>query len=158
MVDEMVQAAKSAAIADAVRRIREVLPATAEGLREDRTAREIVTLNLFVAIQDCLALATHWLADEGWAVPGTYGEVFMVLAEHEVIDRELARRLVAASGLRNLIANQYGAIDTGRLHAIASESLDDLLELTRVLARRARGTSGSCECRPRLVQARARRR
>jgi uncharacterized protein YutE (UPF0331/DUF86 family) len=139
MVDEALQAAKTAAITDAVLRIREVLPATAEEFRANRTVREVVTLNLLVAIQETLALATHWLADSGRTVPSTYGEVFLALAEMETIDRELARRLVAASGLRNLIAHQYAAIDADRLHTIASDSLDDLLELTRVLARRVRG-------------------
>jgi hypothetical protein len=33
-----------------------------------------VVLNLFVAIQACLLLAAHWLADEGWDVPQRYGE------------------------------------------------------------------------------------
>lgn len=135
MVDESVLAAKTAAIVDAVHRVREVLPSTASELKENRTAREVVTLNLFVAIQECLSLATHWLADEGRRIPGTYGEVFVALAEHGTIDLGLAQRLVAASGLRNLIAHQYGAIDTDRLHTIASDSLEDLLDLTRVLAR-----------------------
>ena len=84
MVDETVQAAKTAAVLDAVRRIREVLPATPEELRDDRTAREVVTLNLFVAIQESLDLAAHWLADAGLSVPGTYGEVFLALAERDV--------------------------------------------------------------------------
>ena len=69
-----------------------------------------------------------------------YGDVFLALAEHEVIDRELARKLVAASGLRNLIAHQYGAIDADRLHAIDTGSLEDLLGFTRVLAQRARSS------------------
>lgn len=63
-------------------------------------------LNLFVAIQACLELATRWLADEGWEVPQRYGEIFRALADHGVIDRPLALRLVAATGLRNLVAHQ----------------------------------------------------
>ena len=137
MVDHAVQAAKVAAITDAVRRVREVLPANADGLRDDRTAREIVILNLFVALQECLSLATHWLADGGWVVPGSYAEVFLALADHGIIKRHLARQLAAASGLRNLIAHQYGAIDVNRLHSIASTGVDDLLEFCRELARRA---------------------
>jgi hypothetical protein len=62
MVDEAVLAARIAAIEDAIRRVREVLPASAEGLRDDRTAREVVILNVFVALRECLAPATHWLA------------------------------------------------------------------------------------------------
>jgi uncharacterized protein with HEPN domain len=49
MVDEAVRAAKIAAVTDAVHRIREVLPASAEDFRDDRTAREIITLNLRLA-------------------------------------------------------------------------------------------------------------
>lgn len=137
MVDETILAAKTAAILDAVERIRTVLPADAEDFREDRTAREIVTLNLFVAIQECLALATHWLSDSGRAVPTTYGEVFAALADHRALDRGLAERLATAAGLRNLIAHQYGAVDARRLHAIATSHLDDLLEFCRSLARHA---------------------
>ena len=134
MVDEAIQAAKTAAVLDAVRRIREVLPPTPEELRDDRTAREIVTLNLFVAIQECLDLAGHWLSDAGLSVPRTYGEVFLALADRGVIGRSLGQRLVAATGLRNLIAHQYGAIDPFRLHDVAAHHLDDLLDFCRALA------------------------
>lgn len=135
MVDQAVLAAKIASVTDAVARIRQVLPTTAADLRRDRTVREVVILNLFVALQECLALATHWLADTRGTVPATYGEVFLALADRDVIDPDLARRLVSAAGFRNLVAHQYGVIDTDRLHAIASSNLDDLLEFCRVLAR-----------------------
>jgi uncharacterized protein YutE (UPF0331/DUF86 family) len=134
MVDETVQAAKTAAVLDAVRRIREVLPPSSDEFREDRAAREIVTLNLFVAIQECVDLASHWLADAGLSVPPTYREVFLALADRGTIERSLAERLAAATGLRNLIAHQYGLIDPARLHDAASNRLDDLVDFCRALA------------------------
>jgi uncharacterized protein YutE (UPF0331/DUF86 family) len=70
MVDKTLLASKIAAIRDAAARVREVLPADRVALAADRTAREVVLLNLFVAIQECMSLATHWLADEGLDVPG----------------------------------------------------------------------------------------
>lgn len=96
MVDSALLAAKIAAVRDAAARVRAVLPASADAFIADRTAREVVTLNLFVAIQACLDLATHWLADAGWDVPGTYADVFAALAQHAVIPHELAARLAAA--------------------------------------------------------------
>jgi uncharacterized protein YutE (UPF0331/DUF86 family) len=137
MVDEAVLAKKLAAIRDAVARIREVLPASADAFRADRTAREIVTLNLFVGLQEAIALAAHWLADEGWDVPQSYGEVFAALADRHVLERELAQRLRSASGLRNLIAHQYGAVDAGRIFELASNDVEDLLSFCRQLAQRA---------------------
>lgn len=69
MVDEAVYAAKTAAILDAVQRVREVLPATPEMFRENRTAREVVVL---------------------------YADVFLALADHGIVERPLAERLAAA--------------------------------------------------------------
>lgn len=134
MVDRTLLAAKIASVRDAVARIRTVLPADREAFAADRTTREVVVLNLFVALQECLSLATHWLADEGLDVPQTYGDVFRRLGEQRVVPLDLARRLAAASGFRNLVAHQYGALDLARVHEIAVQGLDDLLAFCDRLA------------------------
>lgn len=137
MVDKTLLADKIAAVRDAVARIRSVLPGSEEDFVQDRTAREVIVLNLFVAIQSCVDLASHWLADEGWDVPGTYGDIFLALAEHDVVDRALALRLASASGLRNLIAHQYGVVDWRRVYGVAASSdLDDLERFCAALAAR----------------------
>ena len=140
MVDEAVLAKKLAAIRDAVGRIRDVLPSSADTFRDDRTTREIVILNLFVALQEAISAATHWLADEGWKVPQSYGEAFVTLADRHVLERALAQRLRGASGLRNLIAHQYGAVDAGRIFDLASNDMDDLLTFCQQLAERLKHT------------------
>lgn len=84
-----------------------------------------------------MSLAVHWLADQGLDVPQTYGDVFRRLGEHAVISSDLAGRLAAASGFRNLVAHQYGVLDWARVHGIASDRLDDLLDFCDELARRA---------------------
>lgn len=134
MVDKAVLAKKLAAIQDAVGRIRQVLPPTAGAFRADRTVREVVTLNLFVALQEALAAATHWISDEGWDVPRSYGEAFTVLSDRGVLDHDLAVRLHAAAGLRNLIAHQYGVIDADRIFTVASNDLDNLLLFCQQMA------------------------
>jgi uncharacterized protein YutE (UPF0331/DUF86 family) len=137
MVDRAIFAGKLAAIRDAVMRVRQVLPASAEAFKADRTAREVVTLNVFVALQEAIGLATHWIAERGWAVPQSHAEVFSVLGDHGVVDRDLAQRLRAAAGLRNLIAHQYGALNADRVFVIASHELDDLVAFCQQLAQRA---------------------
>lgn len=136
VVDRAVLAGKIAAIRDAVERVRSVRPPTVGAFLADRTAREVVTLNLFLALQEAIAVATHWIADEGWGVPQTHGEVFSVLGSKGVIDDALSRRLRSAAGLRNLIAHQYGVIDLERLYAVASNDLEDLVLLCQQLASR----------------------
>ena len=108
MVDRAILADKIASVRDAVARIREVLPRDPDRFRGDRTLREITILNLFVALQECLSLAAHWLADAGLDVPQSYAQVFERIGEQGVVAPDLAARLAAASGLRNLVAHRYG--------------------------------------------------
>ena len=137
MVDKTLLAAKIAAVRDAADRVRTTLPVGPDAFLADRTVREVVVLNLFVALQECMSLATHWLADEGLDVPPTYGDVFRRLGERGVIPTALAARLAAASGFRNLVAHRYGALDWSRVHTVARDSLDDLLAFCDQLAARA---------------------
>jgi uncharacterized protein YutE (UPF0331/DUF86 family) len=137
VVDKAIMAAKVAAVRDAVARIRDVLPETFQQFSADRTVREIVVLNLFVALQECVNLAVHWLADAGSQVPANYRGAFLALSDEGVISRGLAERLAAASGFRNLVAHRYGVLDPVLVHHIASLDLDDLLEFCAVLAARA---------------------
>jgi len=140
VVDSALLAAKIAAVRDATARVRAVLPDSVEAFTADRTAREVVTLNLLVAIQACLDLASHWLADAGWEMPGSYADVFAALARHGVIPSELAARLAAAAAFRNLVAHQYGVLDWRRVYALASADLGDLDTFCATLAGRARGS------------------
>jgi uncharacterized protein YutE (UPF0331/DUF86 family) len=73
MVDNTLLAAKIAAVRDAAARVGEMLPPDRTQFFANRTAREVVLLNLFVAMQECMSLAAHWLADEGLDVPPTDG-------------------------------------------------------------------------------------
>lgn len=139
VVDRTLLAAKIATVRDAMARVRAVLPGSIDAFLADRTAREVVTLNLFVAIQSCLDLAAHWLADAGWEMPRTYADVFAALAQHAVIPRELATRLAAAAAFRNLVAHQYGALDGRRVYALAASDLGDLDAFCATLADRMRG-------------------
>jgi len=127
VVDRLWLAKALADVRDAVARIREVLPADADAFARDRTAREVVVLNLFVALQHCLSVATHWLAEQRLDVPAGYRDVLLALGDRGALPLELAARLAAASGLRNLIANRYGVLDWNRIHAIASTRTGDLL-------------------------------
>ena len=134
MVDSLLLAKKLAGVRDATQRVREVLPADLAAFDGDRTVREVIALNLFVALQGCLDLASHWVADAGWDVPSTYRELFELLAAHAVIELELSRRLAAASGFRNLMAHQYGVLDWHRVYEIARDGTTDLDAFCAALA------------------------
>ncbi len=139
MVDATVVANKIAAIRDAVNRGRDILPSERETCRADRTAREVVILNVFVALQETVSVAAHWLADSGMSVPGSYREIFLELADRKRIPLALAQRLAAAASFRNLVAHRYAALDPARVYAIASDELGDLLEFCEIVSRATAG-------------------
>lgn len=126
MTDPVVLAKAIADVRDAVARIRSVVPAERAAFERDRTAREVTVLNLFVALQQCLSIAAHWLAWRRLDVPAAYRDTILALRDRGVLDAELAERIAAATGLRNLIAHRYAALDAARIHEFATQHVGDL--------------------------------
>ena len=66
MVDRNLIAAKLAELADRVSRVRGRCPESADELRGDRDALDVLSFNLMLAVQSCADIASHVIADEGW--------------------------------------------------------------------------------------------
>ncbi|MEO8682888.1 MAG: DUF86 domain-containing protein [Vicinamibacterales bacterium] len=81
--------------------------------------RDLAIFYLFLALQECIDLAAHWVADAGWGVPDDAGSTFDVLADRGVIDRPVADRLREGVGLRNRIAHGYALLDYDRVRSEA---------------------------------------
>lgn len=94
----------------------EILSRPAEEFLSDVKSRDLATFYLFLAIQECIDLAAHWVSDAGWDVPEDAGATFDLLAAHGALDRSLAMALRGAVGLRNRIAHGYAAMDHPRVH------------------------------------------
>ncbi len=97
--------------------------------------RDLALFYLFLAIQECIDLSAHWVADAGWGAPDDAGSTFDVLAARHCIDHDLASDLRLAAGLRNRIAHGYAMLDYRQVHA---ESKSGIASLRRFLAAVAR--------------------
>lgn len=93
--------------------------------------RDLALFYVFLAIQECIDLSAHWVADAGWGAPDDAGSTFDVLAERRAIDRELADGLHLAAGLRNRIAYGYAMLEYRR---VQTESQAGVPALRRFLA------------------------
>ncbi len=82
--------------------------------------RDLAIFYLFLALQECIDLAAHWVTGAGWGVPDDAGSTFDVLADRGAIDRALADRLREGVGLRNRIAHGDALLD---YHRVRSEAL-----------------------------------
>ncbi|MCP4656342.1 MAG: DUF86 domain-containing protein [bacterium] len=131
MVDTEVVTVKLAELIDRLERIRSRCPEDAEALAADRDAFEVVSFNLILAVQICLDIASHLIADEGWSPAKTLGESFLRLGEHAVIGEETAKALQPAAGMRNILAHVYSSVDPGKVHRAATAGLADLERFAR---------------------------
>lgn len=116
--------AKLASIARCVARIREVTHGDPGSVRE-LDVQESVVLNLQRAIQATLDLAAHLLATRDWGLPDTLKQTFTILEQHGVIDGELASRLRAMIGFRNIAVHEYQALDLAILEQVVAGHLTD---------------------------------
>lgn len=124
MVDTNVVAMKLAELSRRIERARTLCPASAEDLGGDTL--DLVSFNLFVAVQTCLDLATYLIAEKSWEPAATAREAFERLEERGVISKETVQALRLAVGLRNIVAHGYSGVDPAMIHSAAQTGLPDL--------------------------------
>jgi uncharacterized protein YutE (UPF0331/DUF86 family) len=105
-------------------------------LRADPAGRDLAAFHLFLAVQEAIDLAAHWVADAGWTPPDDLGATFDVLAAHAAIDQQLADEMRAVVRVRNRIAHGYASADHDRIH---SEAPAGIASIRRFLAAVAAG-------------------
>lgn len=108
-----------------LQRIQEKCPSSAEVLARDIDLQDIVSINLTRAIQLCVDIGAHLIANKDTPPPNTMGQIFDMLAELGVINTELATRMKKAVGFRNIAVHNYEAINWQIVHAIATSHLND---------------------------------
>ena len=87
--------------------------------------RESVLLNLQQAIQGCIEIGSHIIADVGWGTPGSISEIFYILEEHKIIPSSMVETMVKMCGFRNLIVHQYSDIDFKIVYFIYQNQVKD---------------------------------
>jgi len=134
-VDRAVVEQKLEALRRCLQRIERKRPATVEALRADEDAQDILTFNLTRAVQLCVDIGMHIIADKESAAPETMGETFDVLAQSGVLDRDLAAQMKKVVGFRNIAVHSYGTIDWSIVHSVAGIHLGDFTEFARAIGR-----------------------
>ena len=113
-------------VARATARLEEaetILSRPVEELATDVKSRDLAAFYLFLAIQECIDLAAHWVADEKIPPPEDAASTFDTLASRDLVTADNAELMRAATGLRNRIGHGYADLDHERLHAEACESV-----------------------------------
>ncbi len=124
-MDETIIAEKLESLRRCVRRIEEKRPASVEELKASPDLQDIISLNLTRAVQVAVDIATHVLSDSSQPAPENMGQAFRQLAEAGIISQEVAARMIAAVGFRNVAVHSYRSINWDIVHAISHDQLED---------------------------------
>ena len=119
-----------------LQRVAEKCPSDPDTLGRDPDLQDIVTLNLSRAVQLCVDLGAHLIADMDVLPPDTMGQTFDALAHAGVIPEPLGQQLKKAVGFRNIAVHHYEEIDWAIVHGIAMHHLGDFSEFAKVIAAR----------------------
>jgi uncharacterized protein YutE (UPF0331/DUF86 family) len=126
MVSENIIKKKTNAIRHCLVRIRVYRNLSLEEFLADEDARDIVTHNLFIMLQNVIDIGTHLISDLGLEEPDYLGEIPELLVKEKIIADQLKKPLKAMIGLRNIIAHEYGDLNFDIIYKILQEELDDV--------------------------------
>ena len=97
-----------------------------EAYRQDWRTQRIVERTLHLAIETCMDVADHVVADRRLRVPETGAESFEILAEANLLPRELGASLASMVGFRNILVHDYTRLDPTIVMRVLRTDIDDL--------------------------------
>jgi uncharacterized protein YutE (UPF0331/DUF86 family) len=110
-MDKRVVSQKIDNLINCLNRIDSRKPNTAQELASNYDLQDIVSVNLERAIQSCIDLAAHLLADYDDIRGLTSASLFFELSTKNIIEESIARNLAKSVGFRNLLVHRYTDID-----------------------------------------------
>ncbi len=90
---------------------------------------------LHLAIECCLDLGNHLIADRGLRKAEDYREIFLILGEAKLLPPAFAKRIAPMGGLRNILVHDYLRIDPKKVHEILLKRLADFERFAKEMAR-----------------------
>lgn len=134
MTDPELLTKKLAQIETCLRELRVL--ARPEAISSDIREQRFVEHTLQIAIQAALDVASHIVSDDRLGEPRTNRELFELLARAGVLASDLATRLSAMAGFRNILVHGYDSVDLAILRDVVEHRVDDLVEfVSRIRAR-----------------------
>ncbi|WHY55938.1 type VII toxin-antitoxin system HepT family RNase toxin [Peribacillus simplex] len=121
---------KISVIERCMNRVKVVYANNPESLK-DYTKQDSIILNIQRACESSIDLAMHIVADQRLGLPQSSRDAFDMLKDHSVINEDIARRLKAMVGFRNIAVHDYQNINLDILEQIVVNHLSDFIAYTK---------------------------
>ncbi|HCP09041.1 MAG TPA: hypothetical protein DIT25_04580 [Candidatus Moranbacteria bacterium] len=95
-------------------------------IEDNVDVRGMVERYLYLSVQSAIDLAETTISFKKLRKPTTMGESFNILEEDGIIDLELAKKMIAMTGFRNVVAHDYEKINYDIVYDILHNRLSDI--------------------------------
>lgn len=134
-MDQQLIAQKLESLRRCLLRVESKTPADLQTLLADPDLQDVIVLNLTRAVQLCVDITSHLLADTPEAAPNTMGESFTLAATLQIIAEDTAAKLKRAVGFRNVAVHDYEDINWAMVYAICTQHLQDFRDFAQQIVR-----------------------
>ncbi|GBF35537.1 hypothetical protein DCCM_4666 [Desulfocucumis palustris] len=131
MVDD-ITINKSRTIERCLRRINEEYRNNPENLA-NITRQDSIILNIQRACEAAIDVAMHIVSERRLGIPQSSREVFDIICQAGLLDGEMAHRLKAMVGFRNIAVHDYQKINLNIVKEIIEHHLDDLTKFVEAV-------------------------
>ncbi|MEA2085132.1 MAG: DUF86 domain-containing protein [Thermodesulfobacteriota bacterium] len=100
-------------------------PTEKERLFSDLDLQDIIVLNLERAVQVCVDIAAHIIAEFDVRTPMSMADSFTRLHEAGVITNSTGEKLRKSVGFRNIAIHEYQSINWDVVYSVITDHLDD---------------------------------
>ena len=126
VVDRELVLRKAAALEGYLGELEQFRNIDLETYRAEWKTQRVVERSLHLAIEVCLDLGDHLIADRGLRVPTTQAEIFEILQDAGMLDASVSQCLMQMARFRNLLVHDYARIEPDKVLKILREHLGDL--------------------------------
>jgi uncharacterized protein YutE (UPF0331/DUF86 family) len=124
---------KAAVIERCVQRAREEYNQDPTTFATNFTRQDAAILNVQRACEAALDMGQHWVRKAHLGVPQSARDVFELLAQNNIIPKDLAANLKRMVAFRNIAVHEYQSVLTPILVGIIADHLDEFLQFSKAL-------------------------
>ncbi len=132
-VDEKRITEKIQFIRENVKKLEELSKIDKEKFLEDYRNYDTAKYNLQSTIEAMLDIANHIISRKELGNPETNAESFRLLAENNLIDKELLSTFIKMAKFRNRVVHLYDEINDEQIYKIINNNLDDFKAFINII-------------------------
>jgi uncharacterized protein YutE (UPF0331/DUF86 family) len=133
MVDKELLTEKLRNLSEYITDIEEQKPVSLTELHENKVLRRYIERTLHLAVEACLDIGNHLIADLNLREPLDYKDIMAVLTEAGYLPADKLSDFQKMARFRNVIVHDYARIDPEILYGILQRNTEDLLLFARII-------------------------